>query len=90
MKPKPDFRVIKKGMKVKEMFDLVLAPEWYKPSEKFISALKKVTRACPCCPRGTNPLPPTKLVHLTYRLGSEDGTSSDPQNYPELSRINPN
>jgi len=70
---KPDFRYIRKPMKVKEMFNLSFGKEYYKPSEIFKATLDLIDHECPCCPRsGQEELPPTKLVHLTKRIKGED------------------
>lgn len=73
---RPDFRYLKRGMQVKEVFDLQVAKDWFTPSASFLERLATVSKQCPCCPRfWSESLPPTQLVHVRGPPGSspDDG-----------------
>ncbi|KAH3756117.1 unconventional myosin-VI [Pelomyxa schiedti] len=71
--PLPDFRVLHRGMQVKDMFDLHIGKLWYSPAPELLEQLDTVTHQCPCCPRVWSPEPPpTRLVHLCRPIGSTE------------------
>jgi PTH2 family peptidyl-tRNA hydrolase len=76
---KPEFRVLRPGMKMGSMFDLYLHRKYFEPSETFLRAVQEATQECPCCPReGSAVRPETQVVPFAKRLSSKEGGSSPP------------
>jgi len=69
---RPEFRLLRPGMKMGSMFDLYLHRRYFEPTDAFLQTVREAIQQCPCCPREwSTAKPPTNIVPFGRRIFSD-------------------